>query len=868
MKKEDLPIIMVLFDQLGLVEKSASIQLKEYTNKEEGLSFVGISNYSLDEATINRFLVLSAPDLDQRKDDLIQTSENIVESISYELKKELIFEIISRSYYEYKNILQVIKELVVYKKYVENEKNKPKGKDSENSIDSVPENINNSSQYSPKIDNEDISSNLNNSQEREEKNFETIKGLKEFIDLMKKENKIIKDFHGIRDFYNLIRGIVLELKSGDLTNEEKVSIIIKYIERNFGGIEYEIDIDLQLVLEDTKKNIELIKNILEDYEFYEENKKIKLSSVFLFKKLYNLECEKVDPHSNLTIDKLKINDYNVINCIIDNIRDINSRYLLLGVKPSLALLIYQNIKLNNKFNYSFKKIILYYGSPFENDNNKENRFRILDRFMGYAKEDCLIILQNLEQIHPFLIDLYNKNYMIIDEKKYFRICYENDNEQLTLVNEKFRVIILDDREFLNKYDLVFLNKFEKIFLSFDKLLDNDLKIISRNFIDDIKLRTSIKKYKSINYSLKDLLINCRDEDIQAMIYYFSKISKNKEDKDDEDQDENKIDIIKIKENIINKIYKILPQDIICILQENNIIRKYYNKNKIYYNLKDYINDKENKKYKISIIYTFTSITNIVEGLNRDMNFMISEIRNEKELELFINEIKMRNEMSRLKKEYNISIDFLQHNSTKIEYISNFILCKFRNDNYNYIFIIHISRNFNKNNKEILNNNDILYSKFDIYPSINQIFIDNLNGDNSITLKDLLTKDIKQILKEKKEEMKLDEEFNKTLINTLIKELYDKNYDDDNIDKYINKLLDFLNEEETIKDKIIEVIYKLIDNKKNNETNCRDIIDKYFNNNYINECTVDIGSCLIEYIKDNIFNAYTRKLLLKLEIIIY
>jgi len=85
-----------------------------------------------------------------------------------------------------------------------------------------------------------------------------------------------------------------------------------------------------------------------------------------------------------------------------------------------------------------------------------------------------------------------------------------------------------------------------------------------------------------------------------MIYYFSKISKNKEDKNDEDQNENKIDIIKIKENIINKIYKVLPKDIICILQENNIIRKYYY-NKIYYNLKDYINDKENKKYKISII---------------------------------------------------------------------------------------------------------------------------------------------------------------------------------------------------------------------------------------------------------------------------
>ena len=138
--------------------------------------------------------------------------------------------------------MQVIKELVVYKKYVENEKNKTKGKGSENSIISEPKYVNNSSKCS-----QDELNNLNKLG-REEQKFEYIKGLKEIIDLMNKENKIIKDFHGISDFYILIRGISLELKSGDLTEKEKVSIIIKYIEKNFEGIEYEIDIDLQLVL--------------------------------------------------------------------------------------------------------------------------------------------------------------------------------------------------------------------------------------------------------------------------------------------------------------------------------------------------------------------------------------------------------------------------------------------------------------------------------------------------------------------------------------------------------------------------------------------------------------------------------------------
>jgi len=399
-KKEELPIIMVLFDELGLAERSTSNPLKvlheklEYTGKEEGVSFVGISNYSLDAAKINRALVLSVPDLDQKLDDLIQTSENIVESISDKLKKEPIFEIISKTYFEYKKILQVIKELVVYKIYFEKEKNNAKGKDSEISQDNEPEPANDPEQNSTttieeskiqKGDNEDKSNNKSKPQDREKRQFEFIKGLKEYTDLMKKENKIRKDFHGNRDFYNLIRGIAAELKSGDSTDNEKVTIIIKYIERNFGGIEYEIDINLKLVLEDTKKNIELIKNILDDYDSYEENKKLKLSSVFLFKKLYNLECEKIDPNSNLKIDKLKINDYNLNNCINTNIKDINSRYLLLEIKPSLTPLIFQNIKLQNPL----KNIELYDGSPFVDDNNKEYRFKIINKIQEDAKEDKL-----------------------------------------------------------------------------------------------------------------------------------------------------------------------------------------------------------------------------------------------------------------------------------------------------------------------------------------------------------------------------------------------------------------------------------------------------------------------------------------------
>jgi len=873
-EKKDLPIIMILFDELGLAERAESNPLKvlheklEYTGKEEGVSFVGISNYSLDAAKINRALVLSVPDLDQQIDELTQTAKDIAESISSQLKNESIFNIISLTYFEYKRILQVIKELVVYKQYVDYKKDKTQeNKTLNNPQDNKNEKLIEDSVNSQTTFEEQKQSNngkedeLSKPKEREKKPFEFIKRSKDFKDLLKKENKIRKDFHGNRDFYNLIRGIAIQLKSGDSTEYEKVKIIIKYIERNFGGIDYEIDKDsLNLVLEDSRKNIELIKKIIYDYKYNEKKygRKLKISSVFLFKKLYNLECEKEDPNSNLKI-KEEINDYNLNNCINDNIRDVNSRYLLLEIQPSLTTLIYQNIKLQNPLK---NQIVLYDGSPFIDDNNKEYRFKIINTIQGDAKEDKLIIIENLNQIHPFLFDLYNMNYVIKDDKKFVRICLENFNEQLTLVNEKFRIIILVDKKFVNKCNLAFLNRLEKIVLSFDKLLDNDLKRISQNLIDEIKLKNTITKYdKIINYSLKDLLINCKEEEIQALIYYFSKESQKKDNEDNEDKKENRIDEGKLKENVINKIYKILPQDIICILQDNNIIRQYYNSKTIFYNYKDYISDEENKKYKISIIYTYTSISNIVEGLNKGMSFMASTIRSEDGLKRLIDEIKNKNENNKLKKEFNICIDFKQSNSGYIKFISNFILNTFNNDNYNYIFIIHINRNFNKNESERLY--ERIYSLPDINPLINQIFIDNLDGKNSIKLNELLSKDIKKILEEKKDDLKLNKEFNKTLKITLQKELDEKIREDRITKNYIDELQYFMDEEEEIKDKIIDTAIQLI-NIKDEENNFKDIIDKLYKSSYINQYTVDIASCIIEYIKDNIFNAYIKKVLLKLE----
>ena len=869
----ELPISMILFDELGLAEHSKSNPLKvlhsklEYSGKEEGVSFVGISNYSLDAAKVNRALILSVPDLDQRVDELMETSRNIVESISDKLKNDKIFEILSRTYFDYKNLLQVIKELIVYKKYVEERNSNSNNRDS--LTETTKTNISEADTTSTKaFINEgktDISPSSNNEEnkegnlggaekykEREKRQFEYIKGLKEFKSLFIKENKIRKDFHGNRDFYNLIKGIAIEFArlGNDYDENDKLQIIEEYIERNFGGIDYDIDIDLGLMLEDIRSNILLIREILRDYNGNEK----KLNSVYLFKKLYTLLIQKESPNSKLIIKREMINNYNLNKCINDNIRDFNSRFLLLEVKQSLTTVIYQNIKLQNPF----KDIIVYDGSPFADDNNEEYRFKKLNQIQDNLREDKLIIFENLNPIHPFLFDLYNMNYIIKDEKKFARICLEDKlSDQLTEVNDKLRIIILVDKKFVSKVNLAFLNRFEKMVLSFDKLLENDLKILSNNLISEMNLERSISNYSNINYELRDLLINCGEEEIQGLIYYYCNKSK-KNDNDNDLKNKKKESMESIKENVYNKIYKVLPQDIISILPNKNIIKEKYYRNKTIYNFKDYINKDESKKFKISIIYTFTSIANIVEGLDNDMSFMISEINSEDQLKTLIDELKISNENNKLKKDRNLCIHFEKSNSKKIKYISNLVLNNYKDDNYHYIFIVHINRNFKKQK------NEKIYSLPDIYDNINQLFIDNLNGNNSIRLDEVLENNLKDIFDNNKESMKLDEEFNRILINYLIEKLREISLDEDTINNYINDIQNYISEEESFKEAIIEKTIKLIDEDKNEEEEENNMIETLFNNNYISIYSLDIVSCLLEYIKNNKFHKYLKYILEQLE----
>ena len=827
-KGEIVPIYMILFEELGLAEKSITNPLKvlhsklEYDGRSEGICFIGTSNYYLDAAKVNRAISLTVPNLEDRLFELQYTAKNIVRSISEDITKDyskmIIFNILSRSYYLYKQYLNFIKKLTVLKIYFKTEL---KGKD-----------------------------------------LKEIEVQQEYKKLLKQEKKIKTEFHGNRDFYNLIKGVGLEgSKLNNISDEVQiVPIIEKYIERNFGGITYEIDIDFNLEIDDIKGEMKILRKILKEKILKKsEDEILKVTSVYLYKKIYNEACifYKTDNMKGIIyqIEDDNIDKYNLNQCILDNINDNNSRYLLLEIKTTLSTLITQIIKAQN--NDMIKKDIHFcYGSPFSDDDNIEYKLQKVSEIQNYSsKPDNLIILQNLNSIQPYLYDLYNMNYKIVDEKKFASICLDNFSQVLTPVNDSFRIITLVDRKFVNSVDIAFLNRLEKMEISFIDLLNNNQKRLIMKILNEIRMKEVIKKAQSnINYDLNHLLINCNKEEIGGLVYYLS--LENKKEKIDEDF---------IKEQIYSKISKMLPQDIIVNLPKESPL-KYFSERK-YNNFLEYLDLLESNRedninnYKISIIYTFSNIISYVEGPDKINHLYISEIQTENQLKSYIDDIKSINKYG--KNNYIISIHFEQYNSDKIQFISSYINNYCKDDCYNYIFIIHIQRSFENEKKK-----EKIYSIPNIYDNINQLFIDNLQGAKT-SLKDILEKNIKEVMFNMEIFKNLDIEFIDSLINFVYDSIDEKSKNETNLlfgkfydekveknrlneEKYKEDILIYMSNDLEFKNGLIKKAKELIEIDDDVQGSCLNIINKMFKLKLINKNSIDLITCLFDYIKENLF----------------
>ena len=297
----------------------------------------------------------------------------------------------------------------------------------------------------------------------------------EYIEQKRRDDRIDVNFHGLRDFYNIIKATTHELSS--IENDEKKSkfisknqnylneIAMKYIERNFGGLP---------------------------------------SSIYDFKtKYFKVENENMDLKNKID------NNYDIMRCISENLFDKESRYLLLITRNNLDLdlinfLLDEIIQKNNdKFiNNKFETKYLI-GSSFIRDNDEEYRENILSLIRNEMETNKLLILKDLDVIYTSLYDLLNQDFIKIENKYYTRISF-GLWKPLSLINKNFRLIVIINEKNLCYEDPPFLNRFEKHIFNLDNLLNKEEKKIAKEIYDIVM---KIIKFEKCKIDLNQHLIN-------------------------------------------------------------------------------------------------------------------------------------------------------------------------------------------------------------------------------------------------------------------------------------------------------------------------------------------------------------------------
>ena len=681
-------IVCIYIDEIGLCELSPSNPLKalhtylelDYKNQniDKKLAFVGISNWKLDAAKMNRGIYLNVINPISSKKQMEETAFQITNIYENSFSSK------------YKDLLEKLT-LVIYKYHI------------------------------------DL---------REQKDSQAF-------------------FHGTRDFYNLIKTVTKRIleKSSENPIEKKIELkaALFAIECNYNGI-----------YRNGTNSSDIIKN--EFKEKYPEAKDIP--------------------------------EFGLVECIKNNLYSEDSRYLLLIMKSNLSQYLILNILKDIRED---NKIIYYLGSLFEDDiYNEAYSAKTINKIKFYLEHDITLILKNLSTTYSSLYDLFNQRFTYIKNKKYTEISLGEMSDS-TYVNDGLKIIVLIKEDMVKEQDPPFLNRFEKYYASFDNILDANGKNIAEKIFKYKKLLFRQKK-KTIKYNLENELINFYEEEIKSLISEYVIKSENKKQLKEEE----------IFNIIFEKLARTFSQELIVYLNlyrkdnfndEVNKINKFYS-NSIHSNLETFV--KKSTK-SINVIYTFTQAVRSTKLYFKVHNDIVGEISREYINNSFINIIKTERQLELEildfydSKKKLMLIHFEEADAANLEFVLTFLerFEKEKNiDNQKkkiIIILIHLTR------KKIEYNLDIFVPNLS---GIEQTFIDNLFGNDNISILNIINQNIKELYLNKGI-IDVYELFKEELFCSFQK--IDYSFQGDDQKDYIDNIINIILNNENLIKKIIERI---------------------------------------------------------------
>ena len=368
----------------------------------------------------------------------------------------------------------------------------------------------------------------------------------------------------------------------------------------------------------------------------------------------------------------------------------------------------------------------------EDEKNEKYNDEVLENIKHLMTNDNILILKDFD----------NSLYKIITEK----IIPKEDNNN-------FKLIIIENisnnSDLLNKY-------FIKEILFFNTFLEKkDFDIID-NFFKYLNIIYSNNNNKNLKIDLEHLLINCKLEDIQGLIFKIKTDMRIKHNSDKnhwiyKEGHEYENNILKY---IFEKIVPLFCQDIIIsliysFLKNKNKEQKYkmmYDvildiyENSIFYNLESYFKQLKSKR---SLIYTFSKE---IKSLIRDIKFIkniFGKFDEENILFLSVESIKKEKDLKKelinftISKNKKLLIISLKENELNMFYSLKLIIENLEKEypelkDIIILYIITVERHIKKNvkdEKKIIDSISFLDTDYE------RILIDNLKGkDNSFIFK--------------------------------------------------------------------------------------------------------------------------------------
>jgi nucleoside-triphosphatase THEP1 len=537
-------------------------------------------------------------------------------------------------------------------------------------------------------------------------------------------NQGYSDFHGTRDFYSLIKQVTKKFSERiNEYNDVKYSIVKNAFNRNFGGLNNSINSIHKLFA----RNMGLFQS-----EFDE------------------------------------INQISLMELVRENLKDKDSRFLLLFTNGESASYILDNYLKND-----LKERVFLMGSEFEGDKNKdEHSFRLLSDIILYMESGSSVILKNLDQIYGSLYDLFNQNFMIVGNKKNCRIALGSTNNPMCFVHDNFHCVVLVDIKNLNRMDPPFLNRFEKQVLTFDSILTERHRMIVKELTTWIDSITKIAKInqdessKNSVLSVSDLIVSYNEEFCPslALLHY------NDDKSIEEIIQKCKYDIISVSNinfiifSVLSQMYQNSRDEVINCHQiffdhQNHDSLSQYISNSYFKNLHNeslrlivftYSNILEEIKFfNLNLpneTETTTSIINVAEiKTDKEFDHRFKIFLNNKESEWLLIKINAFNE--------NSHIPMIKFKAEKFlnEYKKNLSSYdQYKKLNKNVIIIVYLSKIKKKLEKtdekdlQIQINKNHIESHF--LSGWNQITIDCLNGGQINKLKKLLNFSTIEVIK--------------------------------------------------------------------------------------------------------------------------